>query len=78
MVTLNTFRALHEQEHQLAAYCATCERWAVLDLARLIAEGRGEYVFVGRKPRCSYCRGPGTWPLRPPVMRPVVGGRRLD
>ena len=34
--------ALHEHEHQLAAYCATCERWAVLDLARLIAEGRGD------------------------------------
>jgi hypothetical protein len=47
-------RALHEHEHQLAAYCATCERWAVLDLARLIAEGRGDYCFVGRKPRYSY------------------------
>ena len=39
MVTLDTPRALHER-HQLAAYCATCERWAVLDLERLIAEGR--------------------------------------
>jgi hypothetical protein len=24
----------------------------VLDLERLIVEGRGDYVFVGRKPRC--------------------------
>lgn len=40
----------HEHDHQLAAYCATCERWAVLDLERLIAEGRGDYCFVGRKP----------------------------
>ena len=78
MVTLDTLRALHEHDHQLAAYCATCERWAVLDLGRLIAEGRGEYVFVGRRPRCSYCRGVGTWQLRPPVMRPGIGGRRLD
>ena len=31
MVTLDTLRALHEHDHQLAAYCATCERWAVLD-----------------------------------------------
>jgi hypothetical protein len=54
MVTLDTLRALHEHEHQPAAYCATCERWAVLDLARLIAEGRGDYCFVGRKPRYSY------------------------
>lgn len=30
------------------AYCATGERWAVLDLERLIAEGRGDYRFVVR------------------------------
>jgi hypothetical protein len=54
MVTLDTVRALHKHDHKLAAYCATCQRWAVLDLERLIAEGRGEYRFVGRKPRCSF------------------------
>lgn len=57
MVTLDTFRALHEHEHQLAAYCPKCERWAVLDLERLIAEGRGDYCVAGRKPRCKHCRG---------------------
>ena len=75
MVTLDTFRALYEHEQQLAAYCATCERWAVLDLERLIAEGRGDYQFVERKPRCGYCRSPGTWQVRPPAMRPGIGGR---
>ena len=54
MVTLDTFRAPHEHDHKLACYCPMCERWAVLDLERLIAQGRGEYRFVGRKPRCSY------------------------
>jgi hypothetical protein len=39
---------LLEHDHRLAAYCATCERWAVLDLERLIAAGRGDYCFVGR------------------------------
>ena len=61
MVTLDTFRALHQHEHSLAAYCPTCQRWAVIDLERLIAEGRGDYCFVGRKPRCSYCKSPGIW-----------------
>jgi len=75
MVTLDTLRALHEHDHKLAAYCPTCERWAVLDLERLIAQGRGEYHFVGQKPRCSYCRGPGIWQLRPPVMRSEIGAR---
>ena len=40
MVTLDTFRALHEHDHELAAYCSTRERWAVLDLERLIAQRR--------------------------------------
>ena len=39
--------ALHEHEHQLAAYCATCERWAVFDLEQLIADGHGELCIIG-------------------------------
>ena len=35
MVTLDTLRARHEHDHKLAAYCPTCERWAVLDPERL-------------------------------------------
>jgi hypothetical protein len=49
-----------------------------LDTLRALHEHDHQYVFVGRKPRCSYCRGVGTWQLRPPVMRPGIGGRRLD
>ena len=75
MDTLDTLRALHEHDHKLAAYYPVCERWAVLNLERLIAEGRGEYRFVGRKPRRSYCRGAGIWQLRPPAMRPGPSGR---
>ena len=40
MVVLDTFRTLREHDHKLAVYCARCERWAVLDLERLIPEGR--------------------------------------
>jgi hypothetical protein len=40
VIRLGTFRALREHEHQLSAYCPKCRRWAVLDLERLIAEGR--------------------------------------
>jgi hypothetical protein len=58
-------------------HCGTIhvERWAVLDLERLLVEGRGDYVFVGRKPRCSYCHGPSVWQLQSPAMRPGIGGR---
>ena len=75
MVTLDTLRALHEHDNKLACYCSTCQRWAVLDLERLIAEGRGDYRFVGRKPRCSYCRGAGEWQVRPTALKPQVGGQ---
>jgi len=40
LIVLGTFRTLRAHDHKLAAYCARCERWAVLDLERLIAEGR--------------------------------------
>jgi hypothetical protein len=59
VIHLDTLRALHEHDHKLAAYCATCARWAVLDLDRRIANGRGDYCFVGRNPRFSYCKSPG-------------------
>ena len=59
MVTLDTLRKLHEHGRKLAAYCRQVERWAVLDLARLIAEGRGDYCAIGRKPRCKVCGGQG-------------------
>ena len=78
MVTLDTLRELHEHDHELAAYCATCRRWAVLDLERLIAAGRGEYYSSAGSRAVSYCCGLGTWQVRPPVMRPGISGRRLD
>ena len=50
MIVLDTLRVLHEHEHQLAAYYPTCERWAVLDLGKLIAEGRD---LLLRRPQAS-------------------------
>src|SRR5688500_13146201 len=77
MVTLDTLRKLHEHDRELAAYCPTCRRWAVLDLERLIAEGRGAYCAIGRKPRCKVCGGPmqsATW--RTGNLEPWESARR--
>ena len=74
-IRLDTLRALHERDHKLAAYCPRCARWAVLDLERLIGEGRGDYRFVGRKPRCSDCGTHGEWQLRAPAMRDLPAGQ---
>ena len=70
MLTVNTFAALHANQHALAAWCSTGERWVMIDLAQLIAEGRGHESFIGRKPRCRECGTPGQYQLRPPVHRP--------
>jgi hypothetical protein len=40
----DTLRALREDDHKLAAYCPTCERWAELDLERLIADGHAATI----------------------------------
>jgi len=43
--------------------------------SRADAEGRGDYCFVGRKPRCSYCCALGIWQVRPPTLRPGLSAR---
>jgi len=74
MIRLDTLRALHERDHKLAAYCSHCQRWEVLDLPRLIEQGRGGYRFVGHPPRCRVCGELGQWQLRPPVYRDAPAG----
>ena len=70
MVDLSTLAGLLEHQHQLAAYCPRCDRWAVLDLARLSEDGRGELCIIGWQPRCSICGGHGLLQVRPPALRP--------
>ena len=74
MIRLDTLRALHERDHKLAAYCSHCQRWAVLDLPRLIEQGRGGYRFVGHPPRCRVCGELGQWQLLPPAYRDAATG----
>jgi hypothetical protein len=42
MIDLDALVALLEHQHQLAACCQPYERWAVLDLAGMVAPGQGE------------------------------------
>jgi len=74
MIRLDTIRSLYEHEHQLWAHCPACRRWAALNLERMIREGQGELVTIGRKPRCQICGTRGVWQLRPPTMRPAPAG----
>jgi hypothetical protein len=66
MIDLGTLAGPLEHLHQLAAYCAACERWRVLPLAELVAAGHGARRLPVRV-RCRYCNGIGELQVRPPV-----------
>lgn len=63
-VTLDTFAALLASNHGLGAYCPKCQRWATVNLQELVATGRGQQSFIGRKPRCQVCGSAGHWQVR--------------
>ena len=45
---------------------------------RLYADGMSPRAIadtLNRERVCSYCRGAGEWQIRPPAIRPGVGGR---
>ena len=66
MIDLGSVRGLLEHDHELHAYCGTCDRWAELDLGAMVREGRGER----RLPlpvRCRWCGAAGQLQVRPPM-----------
>jgi hypothetical protein len=73
MIDLGTLAGLHRHQHELACYCARCDRWAVLDLAGMVADGHGERrlpIVV----RCQLCGETGRLQVRPPVPTRGPGG----
>lgn len=66
MIDLGTLAGLLEHHHELAAYCPHCERWRVLPLAHLVANGKGSRRLPV-KVRCVECGGPGRLQVRPPA-----------
>jgi len=73
MIDLGSIAGLHRHQHQLAAYCQRCDRWAVLDLAALVATGVGERRLP-IKVRCQVCGEVGRLQVRPPVPTRGPGG----
>ena len=65
-VDLGTVAGLHERQHELHAYCRHCDRWRVLDLARMVREGRGR-LRLPLTVRCRACGEAGTVQVRPPM-----------
>ena len=68
-IVLDTYAALLENQHELFAYCPKFQRWAAINLAELVAQGRGGESSIGKKPRGQDCGTRGQFQLRAPAYR---------
>lgn len=66
MIDLGSIAGLHAHNHQLHAYCPTCDRWATLPLVDMIAAGQGSRRLPFTV-RCRWCGAVGRLQVRPPV-----------
>jgi len=74
MIDLGSIAGLHSHNHQLHAYCPTCDRWATLPLAEMIAADLGSRRLPFTV-RCRWCDAVGRLQVRPPMpMHSTVGG----
>jgi hypothetical protein len=72
MISIRTFAELQSQNHTLALYCISCDRWGMVDLDWLINIGNGDKPVTGARFRCKDCGEIVEKQVRPPV--PTVGG----
>jgi hypothetical protein len=66
VIDLGSIAGLLEHEHELHAYCHSCNRWSVLPLADLVAQGRGSQRLPFTV-RCRDCGATGRLQVRPPM-----------
>jgi len=73
VIGLGSIAGLHEQGHQIAAYCARCDARRVLPLAETAAQGKGS-LRLRLGVRCKDCGAVGRLQVRPPVPTRGPGG----
>ena len=72
MISIGTFEELQHQNHTLALYCISCDRWEMADLDWLITIGKGDKPVTEARFRCKDCGEIVEKQVRPPD--PTVGG----
>ena len=72
MIRMGTIEELHRQEHTLALYCISCDRWGEANLDWLIQNGKGNELVTEARFRCRDCGEIVEKQVRPPV--PTLGG----
>ncbi len=68
-IRLDTFRAMLENEHELACYCPGWRHWASTDLTASVRAGIGDRLILTCKPRCRKRANVGERQVRPPTRR---------
>jgi hypothetical protein len=64
-ITIQTYADLLEHGLTLAYHCQPCQRWVDVDLASLVAAGRGDDIYIGQKVRCTVCGQLGSGQISP-------------
>ena len=72
MISMGTIETLRDQNHTLALYCMSCNRWGEADLDWLIQIGKGNKPVTDARFRCRDCGEIVEKQVRPPV--PELGG----
>ena len=72
MISIGTFEQLQRQNHTLALYCISCDRWGEANLDQLIQIGKGDKPVIEARFRCKDCGEIVEKQVRPPV--PTLGG----
>ncbi len=67
MISMVTIENLREQNHTLALYCLSCDRWGEANLDRLIQNGKGNKPVTEARFRCRDCGEIVEKQVRPPV-----------
>jgi len=67
MISMGTIEKLREQNHILALYCISCDRWGKADLDWLIQIGHGDKSVTEARFRCRDCGETVEKQVRPPV-----------
>ncbi len=72
MIRMGTIEELHNQNHTLALYCISCNRWGEANLEQLIQIGQGHKPVTEARFRCRNCGEIVEKQVRRPV--PEIGG----
>jgi hypothetical protein len=65
LIQIKTLRDLYENDLVLETHCIACLRFVPVDLEQMIAEGKGDGSYIGKKPSCRKCGQKGEWQIRP-------------